>query len=258
MSDEASQLSDEASQLLDDATGNPQQSYVYHGGNHGMNDIMYPARPDGEEFLAGEQMVAAASRSRVAESLRDTQKDASKQSIQIADDGGEWEEESPETDQTFELALWVIAHRHDISLDPDLVGDKAEVASMIGVKEADFGGADGKLWKVRVNWNQHGWAGKIPAGYAQIHYAGTEVAIIGPWLTIRTCWHCGLKGWRTDVGAAKIGIVLPNVECPHCGEKDWFGIFVTPENFIRDASEMIADECGADSSIYRRMAGKYA
>ena len=210
-------------------------------------------RPTIDNLHDGETILNNALASPKASDVKSIQTAASKESIQIADDSGEWEEESPETDQTFELALWVVAHQHDISLDPDLVGEEAETASILGVKTATF-----KQWQVEVNWNQHGWAGKIPAGYARICYTDTEVAIIGPWMTIRTCWNCQLKGWRTDVGDAKIGIVLPSVPCPHCNELDWHGVIVSPEMFIRDASEFIADDCGADSGIYKRMAGKYA
>jgi len=167
-----------------------------------------------------------------------------------------YEEESPETDQTFELALWVLAHQKDIRLDPDLHGDEAEVASNLGVVEGAFGGPNNDLWKIEVNWNQYEWAGKMPPGYCRVRYADIEVGIIGPWLTIRTCWSCGLKGWRD--GMKGIGNVLPGVECPHCNKLDWFGVLVTPEQFIRDAAEFIANDTGANDDTYEMMAGKYA
>lgn len=170
----------------------------------------------------------------------------------------EFEEESPETDQTFELALWVITHTEDFELDPDAAGEKAEAMSQVGMKTAHFGGDNGRLWTIQVNWDQYKWSAKIPPGYCRVEYAGQDVGIIGPWLTIRTCWNCQARGWRTDLLPAKIGIVVPGQPCPHCGELDWYGVMVSPEMFIRDAAEFIANQSGDSDHIYRMMAGKYA
>lgn len=173
-----------------------------------------------------------------------------------ADMESEFEEESPETDETYEMALWVVIHAQptDLVLDPDLAGVEAERATARGVLEASFGGDSGRLWSVQVNWDKSQWAGLMPPGYARISYAEQEVAIMGPWLTCRTCWKCGLKGLR----GRNVGVVLPGVECPGCGTLDWFGHFVSPEMFIRDGAEYIADETGESDKTYRKMAGKYA
>ena len=74
----------------------------------------------------------------------------------------EYEEASPETDQTYELALWVITHTEDFELDPDAAGEKAEAMSQVGMKTAFFGGENGRLWEINVNWDQYQWAAKIP------------------------------------------------------------------------------------------------
>tara|TARA_R110002051_G_scaffold8689_6_gene35823 strand:+ start:7509 stop:8099 length:591 start_codon:yes stop_codon:yes gene_type:complete len=156
-----------------------------------------------------------------------------------------YEEELPEADQTFKVALQAVVQSlpYDIHIDPMLVGDEAEKAVDRGIVKANMGGEDGKRWEVTLNWSRS-WAGKVPAGYACISYRDTEVAIIGPWMTIRTCWKCGLSGWADE--ERKIGKCLPHFPCPHCGTKDWFGRMVTPSHFEEDMAEYIAISSGQD------------
>ena len=166
----------------------------------------------------------------------------------IAVDGeleGLYEEELPEADQTFKVALQAVVQSltYDLTLDRTLVGVAADNPRDRGLVEMFAGGEDGKRWKIALNWSPN-WKGKVPPGYAWITYRGTEVAIIGPWATIRTCWHCGLKGWASK--ERKIGCCLPHYPCPHCKERDWFGRIVAPEDFERDMAEYIARDSNKD------------
>jgi len=152
---------------------------------------------------------------------------------------GLYEEDLPEADQTFKVALHAVVQSlpYDLHLDPALVGDEAKKSVGQGLIEAHAGGEDGKRWTIALNWSRS-WEHKVPAGYAWIKFRETEVAIIGPWATIRTCWKCGLSGWASK--EHKVGCCLPHYPCPHCGERDWFGKIVEPHHFERDMAEYIA------------------
>ena len=165
-----------------------------------------------------------------------------------------YEEELPEADQTFKVALQAIVQSlpYDIFLDPTLVGDAAQKTVDRGLVEAHMGGEDGKRWSIALNWSRS-WKDKIPAGYAWIKYRDTEVAIIGPWATVRTCWKCGLTGWADS--NHKGGRCLPHYPCPHCGERDWFGRIVEPHHFERDMAEYIARDADKDN-LYNEFAPK--
>ena len=160
-----------------------------------------------------------------------------------------YEEELPEADQTYKVALQAVVQSlpYDIYLDPALVGDEAQKTVDRGLVETKANG-----WEIALNWGR-GWKGKIPAGYARIKYHDTEVAIIGPWATIRTCWKCGLSGWASEVH--KVGRCLPHYPCPHCGERDWFGRIVEPHHFERDMAEYIARDADKDN-LYNEFAPK--
>ena len=153
-----------------------------------------------------------------------------------------YEEELPEADVTFKRALQAVVQTlpYDLHLDPTLQGEEAEKVVDRGLIEADIG----KSWNITLNWPRS-WKGKIPAGYARIKYHDTEVAIIGPWATVRTCWKCGLSGWADE--KKKIGMCLPHYPCPHCGERVWFGRIVEPYHFELDMAEFIVRDANKDN-----------
>ena len=166
-----------------------------------------------------------------------------------------YEEELPEADTTFKRAIQVLVQTlpYDLSLDPTLSDKESESSRDRGIVEAQFGGDDGKRWNIALNWTRQ-WKDKVPAGYAWIKYRDTEVAIIGPWSTIRTCWKCGLSGWADE--KRKIGMCLPHYPCPHCGTKDWFGRIVDPYHFELDAAEFIVRDANKDN-YYEELRPRY-
>ena len=171
-----------------------------------------------------------------------------------------YEDDLPQDDETFTLGLQALIHQlpYDLELDPELIGDKAEEATARGVVKAWWKvGLTGK-WEVQVNWNKTEWEGKIPPGYMRILWHDSEVAILGPWLTVRTCWFCKLKGLLDLPGGGKIGHVVPGVPCPRCGTLDWHSKLVTPEDFMQSCAIVVADETGADDKRYQLFAGRTA
>lgn len=152
-----------------------------------------------------------------------------------------FEEEDPEYDDTFVAALQVcIEHLpHDFEFNPEMSDAQSDQArEALGIIEARYGGPSKDLWHVKVNYTPRR-KGSLPPGYASISYKDEEVGILGPWLTIRRCWFCDLGGYINP--KVKIGKCRPGEECPRCRKKDWWGIIITPEMFMRDAAEEIAN-----------------
>ena len=166
-----------------------------------------------------------------------------------------YEEELPEADTTFKRAIQVVVQTlpYDLTLDPTMSDKESESSRDRGIVEAQFGGEDGKRWDIALNWTRQ-WKDKVPAGYAWIKYRDSEVAIIGPWSTIRTCWKCGLSGWADK--KRKVGMCLPHFPCPHCGTKDWFGRIVDPYHFELDAAEFIVKDANKDN-YYEELRPRY-
>jgi len=156
-----------------------------------------------------------------------------------------YEEELPEADATFKRALQVVVQTlpYDLTLDPTMSKEEGEKHLEKGLVEARFGGEDGKRWSIALNWTK-AWKDKIPAGYAWIKYRDNEVAILGPWATVRTCWKCGLSGWADE--KTRVGKCLPHYPCPHCKSRDWFGKIVEPYHFELDAAEFIVRDADKD------------
>ena len=148
----------------------------------------------------------------------------------------------PETDQTYIKGLMVAVHTlpKELVLDPTMRVDKAQESRDKGVLSAKFGGDRGNLWRIDVNWTPT-FKGTLPAGYMRVSFSDTEVAILGPWATVRTCWKCGLTGLASK--DALIGRCIPHFPCPHCGVTDWLGRVVAPEDFQEACAEFLAKEC---------------
>lgn len=159
-----------------------------------------------------------------------------------ADDA--WEED-PEPCPVFSAALQAVVNLQadELEMDPTLseADDRANMAAF-GVREARFGvGRLGPLWHVQVNFS-YSRQGKLPPGYMSVRYKDKEVAILGPWLLVRTCWQCGLKGWDPMwLPQIKRGRVLPDHPCPDCGTLDWFDRSeVKPEDLQQAAALELA------------------
>ena len=153
----------------------------------------------------------------------------------------QFEEDLPPFDRTYIHALHATVQDMPFDLDfkPELQGDKARQTHDKGVFKTRFGGMTNQMWTIIHNWAPT-WAGKIPPGYCSISYYDNEVAILGPYMTIRTCWSCQLTGWREK----GVGNCLPGHPCPSCGNLDWHGIMIDPEMFEKDVAIFVADRSG--------------
>ena len=158
----------------------------------------------------------------------------------------QFESELPPFDRTFVHALHATAQNmpFELKFDPTLRGEKDKASGDKGVFVTAFGGVDGKMWSIAHNWTK-GWKGKMPPGYCSISYRDNDVAILGPYMTIRTCWSCHLTGWRIQ---GKVGNCLQGNPCPSCGNMDWFGRIIDhvqgPEMFEKDVAVYVADKSG--------------
>lgn len=123
-------------------------------------------------------------------------------------------------------------------------GDAAEKGSLqdVGFFEAKFGD-----WACTLNWTQSK-RGNLYPDYIGVDYGTTSCGIIGKYLTVRTCWNCGLTGFRDPemrIGCCQAshyeedGLWITDF-CPHCHETDWWARMIEPSRFIRDCAEAIA------------------
>ena len=123
-------------------------------------------------------------------------------------------------------------------------GDAAEKGSLqdVGIFDAKFGD-----WSCTLNWTQDKRA-NLPPDYIGVDYGSTSCGIIGPHLTVRTCWNCGQSGFRDQARKEGVcsashyeedGLWIANF-CPHCHDSDWWARMIEPSRFIRDCAEAIA------------------
>lgn len=177
-------------------------------------------------------------------------------------------EDDPDYADAFEPALWLLLHKHDITMDPTMSMDDQLNKRDIGLLSHSFW-----KWAIYVNW-QTVWAQKIPPHHMAVHFNNTLVGIISPFLTARTCWSCRLgdptrkaNGQPADGGfdenlmfmtlpltqqimhptwPKRLPLCYPAHPCPRCKNYDWFASTVRIEAFQRDAAEHLAVETGED------------
>lgn len=156
----------------------------------------------------------------------------------------------------FKVALLAVYHmsqarRLNIVVDPTLPNTPENARKDVGVFQAEFGG-----FTVVLNWTEEK-RGKILPDYMGIDYGDSSCGILGPHLTIRTCWNCGLTGWR-DAGKTQAWCVPMQPPsrgdngqrpCPKCGQLDWWidRKKVSPAALMREAAAAIAKATGRDS-----------
>lgn len=132
----------------------------------------------------------------------------------------------------------------------DFEREHNDIGPGVGMVKAEFDG-----WKCTLNWTRSK-QGSIPVNYIAVERHGTTQGIIGPFANIRTCWHCGLTGWRDKEHTQ--GVVLPSQRmpggvwaspsCPNCDELDWWGKMgigktaISQDDFYEAAVEYVADE----------------
>lgn len=137
------------------------------------------------------------------------------------DDGG-WHVRPPfhETHRAALLALIQGCPELDrlgVYYDPHMTSEQGRKQEDVGVFDLAI-----KRWRLRLNWTT-GWKSNgIPPRHIAVAYEGEPVGVIGPYATIRTCWRCGLHGYRDE--ERKSPWVIPGVPCPRCGGVDWWGV----------------------------------
>ena len=126
----------------------------------------------------------------------------------------------------------------------DMAPKEAEARSNmdVGVFEARFNG-----WTLTFNWTQER-KGKLWPDYIGVDYGDTSCGILGPHI-LRTCWHCGLTGWRDPahkepcVGSSYYDTGLwVACHCPKCYNLDWWARTIEPSRLLADCAAEIADK----------------
>ena len=140
--------------------------------------------------------------------------------------------------------------RKNLVVDNNMSKEEAESRFDVGVFEARFNG-----WSCTLNWTEEK-KGNLYPDYIGIDFGDTSCGIIGKWATIRTCWKCGMTGWRDE--GRKNACVLPCQyndrtgiwemhPCPNCASLDWWARTILPDHFVRDCAEAIAEGTGREN-----------
>ena len=189
---------------------------------------------DGIQYRVSEKVFKEASDELKAQMAQDREK------VNFIDSEAEdhYSMEIPPGDRTFLLAQLALEELQPaaLELNPELTVTESKKARDRGIVVGSFGN-----WTIALNHSPNK-VGRLYGGNMLIKYKGAtgserEVAIIGPWLTARRCWNCGLAG----LGPGGVGVVKPAHPCPKCGELDWWDTDVTPEQLERDCATLLAD-----------------
>lgn len=168
------------------------------------------------------------------------------------DNAGEYRTPIPHH-PVFKVAFLAVYHmsqarRMNIVVDPSLPTTPEHSQKDVGVFQAEFGD-----FTLVLNWTNEK-KGNIAPDYIGVDYGTDSCGILGPHLTIRTCWYCGLTGWR-DAGKTQAWCVpiqpsrrgdRGDRPCPKCGQLDWWNQKVRPAALMREAAEAIAKATGRD------------
>lgn len=110
-------------------------------------------------------------------------------------------------------------------------------------KDVGFFQAQFDHWTAVLNWTEEKRGHLLP-DYIGVDFGGESAGILGPWANIRTCWACGLTGWRDPEGTPmhqRRAAVQPNRPCPRCFNRDWWAALVTQDDLIEAASSAVAN-----------------
>lgn len=119
-----------------------------------------------------------------------------------------------------------------------------------GVFEAKF-----DHWTIVLNWTEEKRR-NLPPDYFGIDFGNSSAGIIGPHANIRTCWKCGLTGFR-DPGL-QYPCVVPGQPCPNCKNRDWWGVMVSQNDLIKAAAAAIQDNMPEKKGLWEDWGGKDA
>jgi hypothetical protein len=196
---------------------------------------------DGNKYKVGKKLYDRAS----AELKRRLAADRDVINVVDAEAEGHYSQEIPPGDRTFLLAQLALEELQPkaLEMNPDLNAAQRAEARNRGMVKGEFRVGNGPKWKLALNHSPDK-IGRIHSGNMEITYeskTGTArvVAIIGPWLTARRCWNCGLGG--TIPGNQTVGRCIPHAPCPKCKKMDWWDKLVKPQHLERDCAELLAD-----------------
>ena len=121
-----------------------------------------------------------------------------------------------------------------IGIDMNLPTDQQSSKKYVGVFSARLD----KQWSATINWTEEKKL-NLPPDYLGIDFGNASAGILGPHADIRTCWHCGLTGYRDP--EHRMACVVPSRPCPKCGSRDWWAKLVSQTDLRQAASIALAD-----------------
>ena len=121
-------------------------------------------------------------------------------------DSGRYSED-PEYSDEFEPIYWLLMEYHDIRMDPTLSMDKQMEGAEIGLLTVDFA-----PWSATINWSTT-WQEGLPPHNYRVKYRGEAVAVMSPYLLVRTCPFCRLGDPRVNGLWDPAGLFL-HTYCP--------------------------------------------
>lgn len=162
---------------------------------------------------------------------------------------------------TFKVLLRAIRQLHpvlrrlhvDMSIPNFLPSGKENVEETrrsIGVHQVRF-----DHWTIVLNWTEE-TRQNLPPDYFGIDFGTESAGIIGPNADIRTCWKCGLTGYRDQ--ALTRPCVVPGRPCPNCGNRDWWALTVTQDDLVEAAAIAIADDLPNKKGLWEDWGGRDA
>lgn len=137
---------------------------------------------------------------------------------------------------------------HDFSPPKDKHDAERRAHVDHGVFQAKF-----DHWTIVLNWTEE-TRQNLPPDYFGINFIDDSAGIIGPNANIRTCWKCGLTGFRDR--EKKIPCVVPSRRCPNCRSLDWWAKFVTQDNLVAAATAAVQDKIPHKPYLWEALGGR--
>lgn len=124
--------------------------------------------------------------------------------------------------------------RKGLYIDANLSADERQKFSEVGVFRQQIG----KNLEVVLNWTND-MRGDIPPRHILVMWGGEFCGILGPYVSIRHCWSCGLRGWRNE--EKTVAWVQPFLPCPRCRRLDWVARVISMQDVVRAAADWMAN-----------------
>ncbi|GEM_PF-7038593 len=126
----------------------------------------------------------------------------------------------------------------------------AETRRDIGVFQAKF-----DHWTVVLNWTEE-TRQNLPPDYIGVDFGDSSAGILGPHANIRTCWKCGLTGFRDK--EQRFPCVVPGKPCPNCHNLDWWAKMVSQDDLVEAAATALQDAIPQKPYLWEGFGGRDA